>query len=331
MERPGAQVNHGLRLLVCFLAAAPIGFSALSFVFGPVALGLWSYNRGEQCIVHPTGLLEQSGALEQHLTEVEQSQTAFSAFNELDRAFHRKAAASQMLQVTTATTAAAIPGATTAAGGAGTTTAAATTAAATKPPTVPPPPTDAPKGVFRWKKTTRAPTSTPVRTPPGGQGMQGGSAYLPPARRPQPPIDEGSKLLLWLLVTGCVGTVLGVFMVVTVVHDAVWAREMDMMQGGHATRLWLDIKAFLYQPWFFFDVVGLSLVFMTFVFLLLWLLIGTSWLWGHTGSFCKTQAASLWGNMNGFLIAVWLAALASFVAMVAGSAGVFAQKPSVNY
>ena len=39
-------------------------------------------------------------------------------------------------------------------------------------------------------------------------------------------------------VTGCVGTVLGVFMVVTVVHDAVWAREMDYVaQGqGRATR-----------------------------------------------------------------------------------------------
>lgn len=149
---------------------------------------------------------------------------------------------------------------------------------------------------------------------------------MPPARRPQQPFDAGAHLLLWLLVTGCVGTVLGVFMVVTVVHDAVWAREMDMMQAGHATRLWLDIKAFLYQPWFFFDVVGLSLVFMTFVFLLLWILIGSVWLWGTNGSACKTQATTLYNNMNGYLITLWLAALGTLVVLVAGSVGVFTRK-----
>lgn len=128
-------------------------------------------------------------------------------------------------------------------------------------------------------------------------------------------------MLLWLLVTGCVGTVLGVFMVVTVVHDAVWAREMDYVaQGqGRATRLWLDIKAFLYQPWFFFDVVGLSLVFMLFVFVFFWVLIGSVWVWGKDGLPCRTQAATLWSNMNGYLITVWLAALAAFVAMVAAA------------
>ena len=92
------QMNHGLRLVVSFLAAAPAGFSSLSFVFGPVALGLWSYNRGEQCIVHPQSLLQDSKVLEDSLQEVETKLSAFSTFDQLDRAYRRKVAASQMLQ-----------------------------------------------------------------------------------------------------------------------------------------------------------------------------------------------------------------------------------------
>ena len=92
------QMNHGLRLVISFLAAMPAGFSALSFVFGPVALGLWSYNRGEQCVVHRTSLLEDSPALENSLEEIESQLSAFSTFDHVDRAYRRKVAASQMLQ-----------------------------------------------------------------------------------------------------------------------------------------------------------------------------------------------------------------------------------------
>jgi hypothetical protein len=295
-------MNHGLRLVVSFLAAAPAGFSSLSFVFGPVALGLWSYNRGEQCIVHPQSLLQDSKVLEDSLKEVETKLSAFSTFDQLDRAYRRKVAASQMLQVTPTTAAAATtPAAAT------TSVAATTSAAATTPAAVPPP-------------------ATPVIQPPvapAAPAAQAGPSKnfnLPPAPRVRAPVNAGQRMSLWLLVTGCVGTVLGVFMVVTVVHDAVWAREMEMMQHGRATRLWLDIKAFLYQPWFFFDVVGLSLVFMLFVFLFFWVIIGSVWVWGANGLACQTQSATLWGNMNGYLITVWLAALVAFIAMVvAGS------------